>query len=208
MSLRKLLQSTLLALVALTVLASAGWALTAQPIPGEVIVKYRAGTTNARRDQVMSLLSNVQRRRDFSFIRAELVKSSGMSTEQMLTALRRDPSVEYAEPNYRITMDVVPNDPRFAELYGMRNTGQTGGTAGADIRATNAWDVFTGDPALKIGIIDTGVDYNHPDLTTHEWKNSGSRSSRTTSSMTTLKSSTHSRVHTSQSPCCRSTGTR
>lgn len=173
MSLRTLLRSTLLALVALTVLASAGWALTAQPIPGEVIVKYRAGTTNARRDQVMSLLSNVQRRRDFSFIRAELVKSNGMSTAQMLTALRRDPNVEYAEPNYRITMDVVPNDPRFAELYGMRNTGQTGGTAGADIRATNAWDVYTGDPSQKIGIIDTGVDYNHPDLAANVWTNPG-----------------------------------
>ncbi|MBI5170833.1 MAG: S8 family serine peptidase [Candidatus Eisenbacteria bacterium] len=173
MSLRKLLHAVLLACVALALHVSAAWALNAQPIPGEVIVKYRAGVTPARRDQVMSLLSNVQRRREFSFIRAELVKSGGMSTEQMLRVLRSDPNVEYAEPNYRITIDVVPNDPRFSELYGMRNTGQTGGTAGADIRATNAWDVFTGDPNLKVGIIDTGIDYNHPDLAANVWTNPG-----------------------------------
>jgi hypothetical protein len=81
--------------------------------------------------------------------------------------------VEYIEPNYEIQLDVTPNDPRFSELYAMRNTGQTGGTAGADIKATQAWDLFTGDPNLKVGVIDTGVDYNHPDLAANIWTNPG-----------------------------------
>ncbi|HEY6572927.1 MAG TPA: S8 family serine peptidase, partial [Candidatus Eisenbacteria bacterium] len=72
-----------------------------------------------------------------------------------------------------IQLDVAPNDTRFNELYAMRNTGQTGGTAGADIKATLAWDQFTGDPNLKIGVIDTGVDYNHPDLAANVWTNPG-----------------------------------
>jgi subtilisin family serine protease len=173
MNLRSLFRPLLLTLLAVVALASVAWSAAPQPIPGEVIVKYRAGVTNARRAQVLSRVPQVERLRDFSFIRAELVKAPGMNTEQLIAALRLDPNVEYAEPNYRITLDVIPNDPRFPELYGMRNTGQTGGTAGADIRASSAWDVYTGDPTLKVGIIDTGVDYNHPDLAANAWTNPG-----------------------------------
>ena len=43
----------------------------------------------------------------------------------------------------------------------------------ADIKATAAWDLFTGDPNLKVGVIDTGVDYNHPDLAANVWTNPG-----------------------------------
>ena len=60
--------------------------------------------------------------------------------------------VEYIEPNYILTADEIPNDPRFNELWGMENTGQTGGTAGVDISATNAWDVFTGSGSVLIGV--------------------------------------------------------
>jgi len=112
-------------------------------------------------------------KREFRFIGAEVQRLQGMTTEQAIAALKKNPNVEYAEPNYEIHIDVIPNDTRFSELYGMRNTGQTGGTAGADIRATQAWDLFTGDPNLKVGVIDTGVDYNHPDLAQNVWTNPG-----------------------------------
>ncbi|MFN8586436.1 MAG: S8 family serine peptidase [Candidatus Eisenbacteria bacterium] len=172
MSLRTLVRTVLVATL-LAVVAVRAEAARVEPIPGQVIVKYRAGVGAGKRAQALARVPQVQRLREFSFIRAELVKSSTLDTEQMLAALRLDPNVEYAEPNYRITLDVIPNDTRFAELYGMRNTGQTGGTAGADIRATSAWDVFTGDPNLKVGIIDTGIDYNHPDLAANVWTNPG-----------------------------------
>ena len=50
--------------------------------------------------------------------------------------LKMDPSVLYAEPNYIVKLNVVPNDPRFNELWGLLNTGQSGGTADADIDAS------------------------------------------------------------------------
>ena len=55
----------------------------------------------------------------------------------------------------------------------MYNTGQTGGTAGADISADMAWDVFTGNQNIVVGVIDTGLDYNHPDLAANAWVNPG-----------------------------------
>ena len=48
--------------------------------------------------------------------------------------------MEYAEVNKILRATAVPNDPRFGELYGLNNTGQTGGTADADIDAPEGWD--------------------------------------------------------------------
>lgn len=157
-------------ILALPALASAA---PPRAIPGELIVRYRSDATpNARANYRARLQAD--RVKEFGRFRMEHVRLRGNQTvEQALRRFARDPAIEYVEPNYEITLDAIPNDPRFPELYGMRNTGQTGGTPGADIKATNAWDVFTGDPNIKIGIIDTGVDYNHPDLAANVWTNPG-----------------------------------
>ncbi len=80
--------------------------------------------------------------------------------------------IAYAEPNYLLSIDATtPNDPRFSELWGMNNTGQTDGTADADIDAPIAWDFSTGTSNIVVGVIDTGVDYNHEDLRDNVWVN-------------------------------------
>ena len=92
-----------------------------------------------------------------------------------LAAVRRkllkDPNVEYVEPDYEVKLQVVPNDEKFSELWGMNNTGQTGGTVDADIDAPEAWDIFTGVSCVLVGVIDTGIDYTHPDLADNVWTN-------------------------------------
>ena len=62
------------------------------------------------------------------------------------------------------TPGVFPNDEYFPLQWHLHNTGQSGGTPGADIRATEAWEITTGDPNIVVAIFDTGVDSNHPDL--------------------------------------------
>ena len=57
-----------------------------------------------------------------------------------------------------------PNDPYYSYLWGLHNTGQTGGTADADIDAPEAWAVSTGSSSVIVAVVDTGVDYTHPDL--------------------------------------------
>lgn len=69
--------------------------------------------------------------------------------------------------------DRMPNDPFFSNLWGMHNTGQTGGKADADIDAPSAWTLNTGSASTIIAVIDTGVDYNHPDLSANMWINTG-----------------------------------
>ena len=81
-------------------------------------------------------------------------------------------AVEVAEPDFIVfTTANMPNDNRFNQLWGMHNTGQGYGDADADIDAPEAWDVTTGSRTVKVAVIDTGVDYNHPDLAANMWIN-------------------------------------
>jgi subtilisin family serine protease len=81
------------------------------------------------------------------------------------------PAVEYAEPNGIFYLSGIPNDENFSKQWALQNTGQNGGTADADIDAPEAWDIETGSSDVIIAVIDTGVDYTHPDLADNIWIN-------------------------------------
>ena len=101
-------------------------------------------------------------------------KFEGMGTKELdavLTEIRAIPGVDYAEPNYRIRGLSIPNDPEFDELWGLRNLGSNGGTPDADIDAELAWDQTTGNRDVVVAVLDTGVDYLHPDLNGNIWAN-------------------------------------
>jgi len=95
----------------------------------------------------------------------------GNSLSATLRRLRNNRDVEFAEPNYILHAYAIPNDPRFDSLWALHNTGQTGGVADADIDAPEAWDLQTGGNVI-IAVVDTGVDYNHNDLSGNIWNNS------------------------------------
>jgi len=80
-------------------------------------------------------------------------------------------NVLYAEPNYKYSLSAIPNDPFFSELWGLDNTGQTGGTEDADIDAPEVWDITTGSSDIVVAVVDTGVDYRHADLAANMWVN-------------------------------------
>jgi subtilisin family serine protease len=101
-----------------------------------------------------------------------LLKSKVQTTRQMLEIMTSNSDVVDASPNYRVYADsVLPNDPRFNELWGLHNTGQTGGTPDIDIDAPEAWEKNTGSTDVIVAVIDTGIDYNHPDLASNMWLN-------------------------------------
>jgi subtilisin family serine protease len=98
--------------------------------------------------------------------------SRRFNTSSLLDILRAHPEIVYAEPNYVVRLDAAPNDVWFGHLWGLLNTGQTvgsAGTAGADIDATTAWDVSTGSRDHAVAVVDTGIDYWHPDLAANIW---------------------------------------
>jgi subtilisin family serine protease len=95
----------------------------------------------------------------------------GMTVDQALAAYKAEQGVLDAEPDYELKVSSVPNDPLFNQQWALNNTGQGGGTAGADIHAEQAWSVTTGNRNVVVAVLDTGVDYNNPDLAENIWIN-------------------------------------
>ena len=92
----------------------------------------------------------------------------GISVPRAVERLEARAAIAWAEPNVVFRRSVVPNDPAFAFQWGLANVGQAvegrPGVAGADVRATAAWDRTVGSPAVRVAVVDGGVDAGHPDL--------------------------------------------
>ena len=158
--------ATLLAALACGVAAAA--AVAAPYEPNTVIVKYAEGSSSAQRSLAGRLAGVVGKLADLRGVGAQLVRVQG-DPAAAAARLNRSSAVRYAEPNYIVRTSGVPNDPRFGELYGLHNSGQTGGTPDADIDAPEGWTTlfgtsFPSSGGPKIGIVDTGVLAGHEDL--------------------------------------------
>jgi len=96
---------------------------------------------------------------------------SQTSVKEFLAALKRNPDVEYAEPDYLARIQITPNDEFFKRQYALFNSGTNIDIPGspeakarADIKATGAWEMTKGESNVTIAVLDTGVDLNHPDI--------------------------------------------
>lgn len=170
----------------------------------EILVKLRDGKRNSfLSSKSLSQLGikSIQKEMNLEIGSFVVVKAqSEKSLKSAVSLLNNDPSVEYAEPNYIYSINPlkensfaskklphsegldpfapVPNDPRFKELWGLRNTGsnepngRSAGVEGADVNALAAWDITKGSKQIRIAVIDTGIDYTHPDLKRNMWVNS------------------------------------
>ncbi len=86
----------------------------------------------------------------------------------------RERDVAFCHPNYLYhAVASQPDDPFFQYLWGLQNTGQEEGTSDADIDASEAWDLTQGSRNVVVAVIDSGVDYAHPDLQANMWTNPG-----------------------------------
>ncbi len=85
---------------------------------------------------------------------------SRQSLEEALAEYRSNPNVEYAEVNYIVSVDSMPNDPLYTDQWSL-----------GKIAAEGAWSIYTGSSETVVAVLDTGVDYNHRDLRDNMWVN-------------------------------------
>ncbi|MEQ9370686.1 MAG: S8 family serine peptidase [Coleofasciculus chthonoplastes F3-SA18-01] len=141
-------------------------------LSGQVIVKLKSGIEST---QMQTLPETLQASvlESTNTLGTQLWQLNGLSVAQAISMYSNHPLIEYIEPNYTITLNTtIPNDSDFNQLWGLNNTGQTGGIPDADIDAPEAWDSATGNN-IVVGVIDTGVDYTHPELINNMWTNPG-----------------------------------
>ena len=138
---------------------------------GELLVKFKS-SASAEAKQKIHDKHGSKVVKEFPHLRMHHVKvNADLSVIEAMARYQSDPDVEYVEPNYRVVHEGFPNDLRFSELWGLFNTGQTGGAPGADIDAPNAWSIITGSGNIVVAVIDSGVDYGHNDLAANMWIN-------------------------------------
>ena len=148
-------------------------------VPGEVIVKFRAGASATTRGAAMRAANATvgERIRTAAMARAGddegiTVVRTGLGVPDAIRALRESPDVEYAEPNW-IYQHGAATDSRYTggTLWGMYGDGTTPANQYGS-QAGEAWAVgHTGAKSVYVGIIDEGIQYTHPDLDANVWKN-------------------------------------
>lgn len=141
---------------------------------GELLVKFKSSVVTSSSQKVHQAVGASVIKRFAMAPNLELVTlPKGLSVKDAVMQYMSDPNVEYAEPNYiRHIMSTIPNDTYFGNQWALHNTGTyASGTAGADIKATDAWAITQGS-SIAIAVLDTGIDYNHSDLVGNMWINS------------------------------------
>ncbi|MBN2020454.1 MAG: S8 family serine peptidase [Sedimentisphaerales bacterium] len=152
--------------------------------PGRLLVRFVSEGENeifeqvvSRHERVISDLGLGKVKKSFSLVKGLCLVElpSDKKVDDAVAALKASGKVIYAEPDYEVhALDggqKIPNDPSFSLQWNMHNTGQSGGKIDADIDAPEGWDAANQENTVVVAVIDTGVEYTHPDLAAQMWTN-------------------------------------
>jgi len=124
----------------------------------------RIGTTQIRYETSKFLFEKAKEKSRIGKVYALRLDSTYSESEiaSILSALRSHPDIDYAEPVRLYELDdwTTPNDSAFASQWNLEK-----------VKAVEAWAITKGNPQVRIGIMDTGIDYTHPDLIPNLWIN-------------------------------------
>ncbi|MEK2689449.1 S8 family serine peptidase [Bdellovibrio sp. GT3] len=144
-------------------------AFAAKPeaVPGEYIVQlknqYAIQSTQILSQQLGAYVKSTIPQMNIVVIKKPVFEL----TDSVVKTLSQNPMVDIVEPNFIYRINKTPNDPMLGRLWGMNNSNN----AGVDVGALQAWDITTGSKDVLVAVIDTGIDYNHPDLKENMWSN-------------------------------------
>jgi subtilisin family serine protease/subtilisin-like proprotein convertase family protein len=133
-------------------------------LPDRIIVRTFGGPASS------SISSSV---RPIGFGLFSVHLNPSVSVPQALDFYRTVPGVQFAEPDYVIGYNRMPNDASFAALWGLNNPVGAENNTEADINAPEAWEFHQGTGETIVAVLDTGIDYSHPDLASNMWTNPG-----------------------------------
>jgi subtilisin family serine protease len=138
--------------------SSGGFSISHAYQAGTVLVGFNSNVSNLQvRKNILNNNLNIKKEVG---VKTFVVKTSDV--ESSILKIKKISGVRYAEPNYIVKATVVPNDPYYPQLWGMEK-----------ISAPTAWNTTTGSNNVVVGVVDTGINYNHEDLSANVWSNPG-----------------------------------
>lgn len=144
----------------------------------EVLVRFRSNVSDETIQAIAERLHDTVEDRIEAVDGLDVIEDNdGSKVDDVVAQYRALPEVEYVEANAEITLDhedgghkhVHADDELFYRQWGLFNSGQNNGKAGADISAMRAWAVTKGSDQVVVAVLDSGVDYTHPDLVNNIW---------------------------------------
>ncbi len=147
-----------------------------EAVPGEYVVRLKPNmmemSTSALSTSLGAYVKSYIPSQNIVVVKRPVFETSYSAVK----TLAQNSLVDVAEPNYIYKANRVSNDPMMGQLWGLKNSGQKDsagkvGVAGVDIGIEQAWDITTGSDKMVVAVIDTGVDFNHPDLKDNLWTN-------------------------------------
>ncbi len=124
-------------------------------VPGQILIKPRVSLSESNLTVRLKELGAAHRKK-LRHLNVRVITVAEGKTETVLAALRKDPDIEFAEPDYIAKAAFLPNDPYVLSGDEWHL---------AQIQAMQAWDVTTGSTNVVIAVIDSGVNSANPDLT-------------------------------------------
>ena len=147
---------------------SAQWDLSVEHQPREILYGFRGPARAVDRQQAVRVTAAVQEQELVPGRIYRLVLPDGANLERAMLELQALPAVRFVEPNYLVQLDqVVPNDPLLSMQWALNSSGSAG------IDAPAAWALRTRADDVIVAVIDSGIDYLHPDLDENLWQNAG-----------------------------------
>lgn len=145
--------------------------------PGKILIKF---SDEYSEKETLQEIRSTQKKIKVHYFKNTSVRAIEIPSEKSLAdaiadvaALKELAGVLEVYPNIRVKLAQTPNDPRYGNQYYLNNSRQQGGLLDADVDAPEAWEKITGSTDVVVGVIDTGVNYNHPDISANIWTNPG-----------------------------------
>ncbi|MBC7538185.1 MAG: S8 family serine peptidase [Bacteriovorax sp.] len=155
-------------------------------VHNEIIVKYKSYISFSAQKQSMAKSGGFKIKKLSSKGLSHITLNNNVDLLKSIEELKKDPDIEFAQPNYIYHLNTVPNDSAYGRLWGLHNTGQVvsnnglggpnaaietnnPGTSGSDMKLESAWSLITDCSSVIVAVVDSGVNYNHNDLAANMW---------------------------------------
>ena len=151
----------------------------------EILIKYKDSTKESNtKDNIKKKvkLKKFNTKKKFKKAKIDLLEIDEKDDiSKTIEELKKDPNVEFVQPNYKLEVATAPSDPMFENQWALQNSkdkeveGQLGrqgvDDVVVDINAINAWNLTQGSSSVVVGLLDTGVDISHEDLSANIYVN-------------------------------------